>query len=164
MLTGWHLKYLLAYSNAQSSNINAQLFACLNLSFPQEGLGSVPVQAETRGVPPLPLLLQEALPFHHQGHRREYGGDVVIMTCLMNSLCEIHSFILTNIAGDRGQLAGREAQPAAHQLPKREQQRSLLPPGLIETAKLSEQKIGVFSLQYIETAKLLEQQSYQNSK
>ena len=109
-----------------------QLFACLNLhnilSYPQEGLGSVPVQAETRGVPPLPLLLQEALPFHHQGHRREYGGDVVIMTCLMNSLCEIHSFILTNIAGDRGQLAGREAQPAAHQLPKREQQRSLLPP------------------------------------
>ena len=65
---------------------------------------------------------------------------------------------MTNFAGDRGQLAGREAQPAAHQLPKREQQRSLLPPGLIETAKLLEQKIGVFCLQYIETAKLSEQQ------
>ena len=36
--------------------------------------------------------------------------------------------IMTNFAGHRGQLAGWQAQPAANQLPKREQQRSLLPP------------------------------------
>ena len=78
-----HLKYVFANS---IQIIHNQILNFHNIiSFPQEGLGSVPVQAETRGVPPLPLLLQEALPFHHQGHRREYDHDI---DCVKNSLYE----------------------------------------------------------------------------
>ena len=62
-------------------------------------VGSVPVQTQAWGVTPTPLLLPEALPKHHKGHRHH-----------------------------RGQLAVREAQSAENQLQEREQQGRVLPP------------------------------------